>query len=238
MDQISLVDNYIADGQKLIWQLVRDGFEVTAAFWLRAPEDNGWHLFIASRVRDQVGPGEGYRALQASLEHLPGIRISLADIKLIGVANAITGAVRKLQQKAGSHRPITIRSSQLSNLAVEEAYIYPPIPRHKRNGVALGKLRLKTAVERSSHKDELVAPLSPRENRAMDQIVASGISPAQADYWIRKKREEEIEREHIPAGTVVKAQVVGFEDDPNPLLLVETADGAQGLTFKNNTEPV
>jgi hypothetical protein len=243
MDQIALVDRKIADGQKLVLQLAHDGFDVTAAFWLKGPEDAWAHLFLASRAIDEVGPGEGYRAVQASLQRLPGLSISLTEVKVIGVANWLTGAVRKLQQQAGGQGPIHLRGGQLGNVAVEEAYIYPPLARQKRHLVSLGKRKLKTAVEQTSRMDEMLGPLSAQESRAMEQMVASGISPAQADYWVRKKREQERERPPIPAGTVVNTQVVAWwgespEDDPNPLLRVEAADGSQGLTLKHNTEPV
>jgi hypothetical protein len=90
--------------------------------------------------------------------------------------------------------------------------------------------------------EQLVAPLSPQESRAVAQLVASGISPSQADYWVRKKREAVQAKPPIPAETIVNARVAAWwgdkpEDDPNPLLLVEASDGAQGLTFKDNTEP-
>jgi hypothetical protein len=87
--------------------------------------------------------------------------------------------------------------------------------------------------------EDVLAPLSAQESRAMEQIVASGASPVQAAYWVRKKRE--VGRPPIPAGTVVDAHVVAWwgdraEDDPNPLIEVVAPDGAHGFTFKDNTE--
>lgn len=241
MDQISLVDSRIADGRKLVLQLIHDGFEVIAAFWLKAPDDAWWHLIIASRVMDQVGPGEAYRALQASLQRLPGLSLSLIEIKLIGAANPLAEAVRKLQQQAGGHRPIHFHGGKLGDLVIEEVYIYPLASRQKRNPITLGKRKLKTAVEQTPRMDERLVQLSSRESRALEQIVASGISPIQADYWVRRKRMEE--RPPIPAGTVVNAEIVAWwgdtpEDDHDPLLRVEAPGGVQGLTFKHNTEAV
>jgi hypothetical protein len=241
MDQNSLVNRRIDDGQKLLLQLTRDNFDVATAFWLKAPEDAWAHLFIASRVVDQVGPGEAYRALQTSLERLPGLSISLAEIKLISVSNPLTSAARKLQR--GAQGAVQLRGGQVGALSVEEAYLYPPFSRQKRSSVSLGKVRLQQPVEQTSRLDVMLAPLSQQESRALEQLVTSGVSPTQADYWVRKKREETREKQPIPAGTVVNARVAAWwgdnpEDDPNPLLLVEAPDGAQGLTFKNNTEPV
>jgi hypothetical protein len=243
MDQDALVDGRIEDGQKLILQLLQDGFELVVAFWLKAPEDAWPHLFIASRIVEQKGPTEAYRTLQKSLQRLPGTTISLADVKLIGVANHITSSARHILKKAGQEGPVVLRGGQLSNIAVEYAYIYPPPGRQKRNSIGLGQLRLKSAVNEVQRIEETVAPLTLQEGRALEQIVASGVSPTQAEYWVRKKRETTRAMQAIPAGTVVNARVTAWwgdspDDDPNPLLEVIAPDGTRGLTFKSNTEPV
>lgn len=243
MDQDALVDRRIAGGQMLILQLIQDGFDLAAAFWLKAPEDPWAHLVIASSLVDQRGLQEGYRVVQASLQKLPELGFSLAEIKLIGKANAITGSVRKLMQNAAGNGPIRLSGAQIANLLVEDIYIYPLPARPKRSQHNLGKVRLKKAVEQTARLQQRLAPLTAAERRVLEQLAASGISPVEADYWVRKKREEEGHKPPIPAGAVVTAQLVGWwgekpDDDPNPLLLVEASDGVQGLTFKENTEPV
>jgi hypothetical protein len=236
-----VVDRRIDDGQKLVLQLARDSFEVAAAFWLKAAEDAWAHLYLVSNAVDQLGPRDAYRAVQAALQRLAAPSVTLLDVKLISESEPLARAVRKLQRQSKDRRPITVRDGHLGDLFVEEAYLYPPLPRQKRAPVSLGKRRLRTAVQRSSRVDELVAPLTPQESRALEQLVATGISPAQAEYWVRKKREE-AGAPSIPAGTVVDARLAAWwgdspEDDPNPLLLVQAPDGAEGLTFKDNTDP-
>jgi hypothetical protein len=243
MDQISLVDRRIDDGQELLLQLAQDGFEVTAAFWLKTAEENWWHLYLASKRVDQDGPAEAYRALQTSLRRLPGTTISLADVKLISASHPLARDVIAVQKRYPGRAASLYHGAQLGGVAVEEAYIYAPLSRQKQNPYALGERRLKTAVEQTTRLDEVLAPLSPQESKALEQIVASGVSPAQAELWVRKKRELERPRPAIPAGSIVRAWVTAWwgdrpEDDPNPLLEVEAPDGARGLTFKNNTEPV
>ena len=243
MDQVSLVDRRIDDGQRLALELVRDKFDVTAAFWVKTSESGWWYLYIASRVVDKEGPASAYRRLQKTLGRLPGTTISLTDVKVIGASNPTTRDVLKLQKRYPERTPIPYHGAQLGGIGIDEAYIYPPPLKEKRSPFAWEKGRLKTAVEQTTRIDELLKPLSPQERRAMDQLVSTGISPTQADYWIRKKRELECPRPAIPAGTVVKTQLAAWwgdrpEDDANPLLLVEAPDGAQGLTFQDNTEPV
>jgi hypothetical protein len=243
MDQITLVDRRIDDGQRLIQQLVQDGFPVTAAFWLRASEESWWHLYIASKVVDDAGPAKAYRTVQTSLQKLVGTTMSLDDVKVIGASKPITRDVMKIAKRYSGRVPLRFGGAQLGNVSVEEALIYPPLPREKRVPISLGKRKLKTAVQQTSSMDEMLAPLAPEESRAQELIVASGISPVQADYWVRKRREQERARPPIPAGTVVEAEVVAWwgdhaRDDPNPLLRVMAPDGAQGLTFLENTDSV
>jgi hypothetical protein len=237
-----LVDRRIDDGQRLILQLVRDGFDVTASFWLKPPEDNWWNLYVASKAVDEDGPAVAYRMLQKSQQKLIGTTISLSDVKLIGASNAIVRDVRKIQRRYSGTAPIRFGGARLGTMTVEEALIYPPVPREQTAPLGLGKKRLKTAVEQTSELDEMLAPLSPKESRAEQLIVASGVSPTQADYWVRKKREEVRQKPPIPAGTIVEAEIVAWwgdtpKDDPNPLLKVVAPGGAQGLTFLENTEP-
>ena len=171
MDRISLVDRRIDDGQKLILQLARDGFDVTAAFWLKPSEDDWWNLYIATKVVDDNGPAIAYRALQKSQQKLIGTTISLADVKLIGPSNPITRDVRKIRRRYSGSAPISFGGAQLGNVNVEEALIYPPPSREKLAPLALGKRKLRTPVEQTSELDEMLAPLSPQESRAEELIV-------------------------------------------------------------------
>ncbi len=243
MDQVTLVDRRIADGQKLVLQLYDDGFDFTAVFWLRAGDNNWWHLYIASKSVNEHGPTAGYRKIQTSLRKLPGITISLSDIKLIEASDPLTRDILKIRKGYTGTTPISFGGVQLGGILVEEALIYPPIPKEKRSSHHLGQRRLKTPVQQILTLSEVLVPLTPQEIHALGQLVAWGISPAQADYWVRKKREMQKEAHTIPAGTVVDAYLTAWwgekpEDDDNPLLRVKTAEGIEGLTFLKNTEPV
>jgi hypothetical protein len=243
MDQITLVDRRIADGLKLVLQLAQDGFDFTAAFWLRPVDDNWWHLYVASKLVEEQDPAVAYRKVQASLRQLTGITISLSDVKLIGASDPLSHDILKIRKHCTGVAPIRFGGARLGDMFVEEALIYPPIQKDKRSAYTLGKRRLKTSVQQTARAGDVAAPLSPQEVHALGQIVASGINPTQADYWVRKKREMQRENQNIPAGTVVDTYITAWwgdtpDDDPNPLLLVKTAEGVEGLTFLNNTEPI
>ena len=52
MDTELLVENRIDDGQRLLIELVRDGFDVSAAAWLKTSEEGLWFLYIGSKSVD------------------------------------------------------------------------------------------------------------------------------------------------------------------------------------------
>jgi hypothetical protein len=129
----------------------------------------------------------------------------------------------------------------LGGMPIEEVYIYPP-PRPRNIQADLGLRKLKSQIRQRTHPVDLTSPYTSEEQQAVGQLEASGMTPSEAQYWIWKKREKDRELRLIPAGTIVKANYAAWwgdkpEDDPNPLLHVETGDGGQGLTFLDNTEP-
>jgi hypothetical protein len=46
MDAELLVDDQIAQGKSLIEQLIKDNFNVSVAFWVKATDDGSWQLHI------------------------------------------------------------------------------------------------------------------------------------------------------------------------------------------------
>src|SRR5262245_19633083 len=143
MDQTTLVGKRMEDGSLLVRQLANDSFDVKAAFWLKGPDDAWPYLFISSSVVQDDSPGEAFRRLQPSLKKLAGTCVSLTDIKLIGQWNALTVEVLRLQEQYGRSSPLWIHDTRLANLAVDELYVYPSVPRASSSPIRLGKRRLK-----------------------------------------------------------------------------------------------
>src|SRR5438445_11190877 len=94
MDQNALVG-----GRKLVSWLKHDGFDVIAAFWLKAADEAFWYLYIASNIVDQVGPIAAYKRLQTSLHALSAGSIPLEDIKLIGKRDSLARDMVKPQKE-------------------------------------------------------------------------------------------------------------------------------------------
>ncbi len=232
-----LVEDSLDFGQKLIAELFRDGFDVAVALWARASEEGRWFLYIGSR---SVGPesiGGAYRALSACLSRIPDSEIGISEVKLVPAASPLAREAMAVRDRYYGRAPKPYRGKRLANLGIEEAYIYPPLPAPPPvQGVEMRKLR-KDVAQVGRPKD---FALSQEEDATVAHLTAQGVSPQQAEEWVRKKREKQ--RPPIPAGSVVKAWVAAAwgerpEDDPNPLLMVEGPDGARGLAFKEDTEP-
>jgi hypothetical protein len=128
MDTEPLVKGQIDDGQRLVEQLVRDGFEVSAAFWVKTSEEGLWHLYIASPSVGAEKLGESYRKVYASLNKTPDSWVSPSDIKLINDMNPIAQNVIEVRdrERIPARTPTRYHGKRLGSLPINEAYIYPP----------------------------------------------------------------------------------------------------------------
>src|SRR5438067_2222475 len=127
MDSETLVERMTDDGKKLVEELPRRGFEVTAAFWLQTSEDGKWYFYIVSPKVDTEGLVHAYRLLQSIVRAMPQpFWIDPLEIKLIAPSNQIAlDVLAILGRVAGpSICPIRWRGRQLGNLSIEEAYLY------------------------------------------------------------------------------------------------------------------
>lgn len=126
MDPITLVEARIEAGQRLVVELVRDGFPVEIAFWVKTTEEGTWLLYVASRIVEEKGLAGAYRQLLPSHGRLQGIPLSSSEIRLIGAEYQLT---RKVLTLLGSFsappRPARFSGKQLEEWTIDEVYVYP-----------------------------------------------------------------------------------------------------------------
>jgi hypothetical protein len=128
MDQIALVEKQIIDGQRLVAQLVREGFPVTAACWVNASEASQWHLYLASPVVDDEGSIKAYRRIHAVIRQMPQpFWVGPFDVKVIGATSPVAQAVQDVHRQYPGKVPTRYRGARLGDLSIEEAHIYPPV---------------------------------------------------------------------------------------------------------------
>jgi hypothetical protein len=65
-----LVEREIRDGARLLEELDRRGFDVTACFWYDLPDSPGWRLVIAAKIVDREGLLEAYGLLNEVTDDL------------------------------------------------------------------------------------------------------------------------------------------------------------------------
>lgn len=128
MDSETLVDNQINDGRKPVENLLQRGFDLSAAFWVRATMNGKWYFYIVSPIVDTDGGFEAYLRLHPLVRAMPQpFWINPLRIKLIGMNHPIAKDVLAIDISAAGPRayPIPWGGTQLGNLSVEGVYLYP-----------------------------------------------------------------------------------------------------------------
>jgi hypothetical protein len=127
MDTNTLVDNLINDGQKLVEELPQRGFEVTAAFWIKAAEDGEWYFYIVSPAVDVEGLAQAYRRLHPLIRRMPQpFWIDPLEVKLIGPENPIAREILAILGRTPGPKgwPIHWGGKKLGNVSIDGAYLY------------------------------------------------------------------------------------------------------------------
>ncbi len=126
MDQETLVENQIGDGQKLAEELARAGIEVAAAFWLKAAEESPWYFYVVTPVVDEEGPVRAYRRTHTVIRRIAQpFWIDPFEVKLIGPADPLAQDVLAVQRRYRGRGPIRYAGKHLGGVSVEGAYLYP-----------------------------------------------------------------------------------------------------------------
>jgi hypothetical protein len=128
MDTDTLVENRIADGQKLVEELPQRGFEVTAAFWLKSSEKGKWYFYIASPVVEADGPARAYSHLHSLIRAMPQpFWIDPLEVRLLGANHPIARDVIAIHAGLPGPRLFPIRwgGKQLGGISIDGAYLYP-----------------------------------------------------------------------------------------------------------------
>ena len=123
----TLVEGYVEDGQKLVTALKADGFDVTAAFWVKTNEDQLWLLYIASSDVGSKPLFAAYRDVYGVLRRLPSLWVSESVIKLIGSSNPIAADVVRLRNNWPGRTVVRKLDLQIGSMHVDELIIYPDL---------------------------------------------------------------------------------------------------------------
>ena len=132
MDTITLANELIDDGRRLVDRLDEEGIPTIIACWVKPVEQDRWSLYIATPLVDETGAAKAYREVYRVLRSLGTSSVTDSDINLVGRNDAITGDVLEIKKRLRGKLPTRSTRPQLGNLAVEETYIYPVPPPQQR----------------------------------------------------------------------------------------------------------
>jgi hypothetical protein len=125
VDKEILVETQIIDGERLVKELVRDGFDVTVAFWAQSSEESLWYLYISAPWVDPEKIGEAYIPVFDRLSRIPDPSFGISEVRLIPASSPIARAAVGVRDRFPGGTPARFHGKRLGNLSIEEAYIYP-----------------------------------------------------------------------------------------------------------------
>lgn len=120
-----LVEDFVDDGGRIVDRLVRDGFDVTVAAWLKSGDEGLWRLYIASPMVDSERPGEAYAAAYGSLNKISGSSVTISDIVFTNDASPIARDILAIRERYPAGSPIRFLGGRLGQTPIEEARVYP-----------------------------------------------------------------------------------------------------------------
>ena len=127
MDTELLVEDRLDDGRVLLEHLMKAGFQVAVAFWVKPGEDGVWRLYIAPSGFGQGDRSGAHAKVYDILDHIPGTSISPSDITLLDPASPEAEAVAELRDRTATNAPRKYQGQRFGDLSAKEAIIYPPI---------------------------------------------------------------------------------------------------------------
>jgi hypothetical protein len=128
MDTPTLVRGLIEDGKEILEYLPQAGFEVAAAFWLKAWDGDQWHFYVVSPLAEREPFNEAFAKLFMLIRGISKpLLIDPLEVRLIGPTDPMAKDVVAIQTDAagGESKPRRWSGGRLGNRYVDEAYLYP-----------------------------------------------------------------------------------------------------------------
>ena len=131
MAQAPLVEMEINEGQRLLDRLAQTGVAVTAAAWLKESESGDWYLYLVTPLVGEDGANRpAYHRVNTVIRAMQeeGFALDPFAKKVIGPHDPIAKDMVANRGGRPGGPPTPFRGSRLGELAIEEAYLYPPPP--------------------------------------------------------------------------------------------------------------
>jgi hypothetical protein len=128
MDQGTLVNGQINDGQKLIDRLAENGVAVLAACWMKESDGGLWYLYLVTPLVGEDGARRpAYHRINAVIRALPQpLRMDPFQKKVVGPLEPVGQAILDLQRRYAGRLPVWYGEATLGGVSIDAAYLYPP----------------------------------------------------------------------------------------------------------------
>ena len=129
MDQGTLVEMQINDGQLLLDRLAEEGIPVAAAFWVKEAESGQWFLYLVTPLVGEDGATRpAYRRVNAVIRGMPApFWIHPLEVKVIAPTDPAAQDVLAVLRRGPGPRASPIRwgGTTLGDVSIDGAYFYP-----------------------------------------------------------------------------------------------------------------
>ena len=123
-----LVDTQIDDGERIIKQLDKDGFDVDSAFWIFDPDKEKWVFVIATSLVAEIGPKKSYGKLRNSLdklsEKIESIRSQMLEMSLVKPEDFMVTLLKKALDTGPGISRIRFTGNVINGTRIEDALVY------------------------------------------------------------------------------------------------------------------
>jgi hypothetical protein len=129
MDQGTLVEMQIKDGQRFIERLVGDGVPVAASAWLKESESGRWYLYLVTPLVSEEGDTRpAYRRVRTVFRKIPQpLWVHPFGYKVVAPSSPVGKALCERQRRYPTGAPIWNAAVEFSGLFIDAAYLYPSV---------------------------------------------------------------------------------------------------------------
>jgi len=126
MAYVELLTAADIDFGKALWHALRKNraFPTNGALWLFQSQSGQWHLLIATRKVDEIGPRKAYEELSNITRGIPADSRQFLSIELISPKQPFYQALRSVFGETASVEGARLSNTQIGGMYIDDAYLY------------------------------------------------------------------------------------------------------------------